>query len=1139
VTVRSTSGFEGLSALRDFALALSRGRHVGRTLARTEETFAALEANGDEGDGFREKQLLSEAEAGYRELIRRQLRQALTHRGRHLPQGMAAAYEEAERALNEVDQGDFPVERFLEGARGVEAFLSATSASVSATASWLDEIQTTTEQFSGVRADEWSLSEGARLVPLERGAALEVHGSGQAEWIERPIADCRLDLRYRPGSGAGVVLLRAVREPEGVTAYALRLEREQLVLEKRTPHGRRRLGLAQCALSRGEWYDLSMWLSTSLILVAVDGRPILQADDRPPLLGPGHVVLAGDRAKGIAYADIRLISAPRGMLPFPVEEHLRLPLSDLMFFEFPHPALTQVPTPSDVPIVVKPSGAPARLSPINAGRVPPDYTHTWAVDVTGFNSFRLQSSGIQPEWAEGDSLAVYDYSLPNPLVQTFDSDQDLITKSVTVQSPVEGESRRFYLTLRTGPGGSARGFQVSNVHSLGVGGNRKAVLVGDDLNYRPGGPLLDPAGVAGHTKLYAPWLPFSPGVPTGVSFPAPSPREGWYLLGRNTSNREAKFLALIYYNERTSRLRAYLYNLALSTDATYYEVSLSLAARAPGAAFSMLSGAFFNADPRPQRWSSASFTVPIWPPNSWAMVETPILYPMAEELPGAQHSPDPKLANHYYRPLYEEACEKGFSNMRLVVRAQGYQVGSIQGDLLGQAIGEAVQEASSSGHTGFDLLKGAASALASGKDYYDKGKDMHKSLQDFLSDKMKAGTPKSELQGLQALVGLGAGAVGGFLGIVGLGVGVYQAFFAKPDPLRLALELTIRGSMIGSMFTPLGTVEQTFFLPGRWSVEEAAQGNFPAGDLEWVDAEIPRYDRTLGHFGFRYDPGEVEFRLCQAYYAWDEEPESPLGDLRQYSRYVFPSREFVKQIDPPTPNAVVSIPRWLPVIFNPYAEILPLTPRPVATAVDHGIKITVDQPVTGSLLGIPEPWFEWSQDISPESHLNPELDDQSFPRGRFEVGAGSRMTIKVFPAEPTGIFPREATVLSLPQGIWLSVPPQAAFTPTTCRGFSDLVDLPTHTWWDVWVRGHYSSTTVSEALSPFPLRDIMYYWDLVYFHYPRSRKAANGDVPLYRGTAHLYSPVSIDHRSVGFNYTDDDGVWFYIIPKQKSQLLLS
>jgi hypothetical protein len=987
--------------------------------------------------------------------------------------------------------------------------------------------------------DGWTFTEGATVVPVGGEAALELAGDARAEWTAEVIRDGRVDFRYRQGDGVGLVMLRWSSTREGVRAYVLRLDQDRLALQWKGPRGTRRLADAPLGLTRAEWYDISVWLSGATVLIAVDARPILQVKDAAPWLEPGHVVFAGEGASGIAYRDVRLTAVPRGTLHLPLPEPLCSPLPD-QSFEFGSlvAGFALVPTPGDVPLEVRPFLGSKRPAPINAGEVPPDYTHTWAIDVAGIASFSLQFHSIQLQWDAGDSLVVFDFTLPNPVVGTFASDADLTGKTIAVQQPPGGGCTRFYLTLRTGPGGPPRRFQVAGLHTIGVGGNREALLVGDDLNYDRPGPLIDPSVVVAQEKLYAPWKPESPGVPIGVSMPAPTAREGWYLLARNTSNREAGFFSLLYYNERTSRLRAYLYNATLSTDATYYQVTFFLATRAPGASFVPLKGAFFHADPRPQRWSTASFTIPVWPQKHWAFVETPVLYPMAENLPAAQHPPDPALSAHYYRPLYEEACEHGLTNAKLVVTVQGYQMGTFQGDFVGQAIGEAVQKAASSGISGFDLLKGAASAIASGKDYYDKGKGMHQALRDFLNSKMQDGTPKSELQGLQALVGLGAGAFGGFLGVVGLGIGIYQAFFAKPEPLRLALELVIRGSMTGSMFTPLMPAEQTFFLPGRWSIQEAAEGNFPVSDTDRVDAEIARYDRTLGHFGFRYDPGRVQFRLLEAYYAWDDKPDYPFADLRDYARYIFPATDLQILVDPPTPNASVSIPEWLPVIYNPHAEIVPLKPIAVATAADHGIKLTIDGPVAGAFQDGPDPWFEWLQDISPASHIVPEPDDQGFPRGRTEIGVGSRMTVKVFPDEPRGLFPKQAWLIALPYGIWLSIPPDAGLAPATCRNFSELRDLPVHTWWDVYVESHHPSQPPVYQYSPYPLRDIIYYWDVAYFHYPRTRKAANGDVPLYRGNANLFAPVRIDHRSVGFNYTDDDGVWFPIVPEQKSVLLL-
>lgn len=1000
--------------------------------------------------------------------------------------------------------------------------------------SWIDRIQTTTESFQSVDRDMWSFTQGAKIVSTEEASVLELAEDARAEWHVRPIFDGRIDFRYRHENGIGLVLFRASAQESG-RAYTLRIEKDRLTIQRKGSRRQRRLAEVPLTLRGGEWYDISIWLSGHTLLVAVDCRPILQIKDDLPLLRKGSIAFACEGNCRVFVKDIRLITVPRGLCYLPMPEPVPPMVYEKSKWIGSLSDATLGSVPGDVPLEVKPFLGAKQPAAINAGVVPPDYTHTWAIDVMGISSFSFQYSGIQLQWDAGDSLAVLNYALSHPVVETFASDAELTTKKIQVQPPPGGGYTRFYLTLRTGSGGAPRRFKIACLHAIGVAGNCEALLTSDDLNYDKPGPLVDPQTVITHEKLYAPWKSDSIDVPIGVSMPAPSARDGWYLLARNTWSNEAGFFTLLYYNERTSRLRAYLYNDKLSTDATYYQVTVSIATRAPNAGYLPLQGALFHADPRPQRWSTANFTIPVWPPKNWAFLETPILYPMAEKLAAAQHPPEATLPECYYRPLYEEACEHGLTNAKLVITVQGYQMGTLQGDFVGQALGEAVQKATSSGISGFDMIKGAASALASGKDYYDKGKGIHQALQDFLNDKIKAGTPKSELQGLQALVGFGASAFGGFLGVVGLGIGIYQAFFAKPEPLRFALELAIRGTMSGSVFTPLMSSAQTFFLPGRWSIQEAAEGNFPADNTQLVDAQMARYDRTLGHFGFRYDPGRVQFRLLQAYYAWEDRPDNPLADLRDYERYIFPASDHRFLVDPPTPNASVHISEWLPVIYNPFAEITPLTPMPVATVADQGIKLTGDGPFNTDN---PDPWFEWLQDISPKSHIVPEPDDQSFPGNQTEYGIGSRLTIKVFPDEPRGLFPKQAALLELPNGIWLSIPPDQGIAPTTCRNFSEWRDIAVHTWWDVYVEAHRPVHPPEYQFSPYPLRDIIYYWDVAYFHYPRTRKAANGNVFLYRGVSPLLAPVSIDHRSVGFNYIDDDGVWFPMIPEHKSVLLL-
>jgi len=1129
---------DNLTALREIAFLLYDQVHQNTNITIAEETFVKRKMASDSGNKKSEQKWARIAEKEYRKAILTSLCRSCDLVKKDLPSALEQDYRKTRQILAEAENNKISIQKFIECTGTVRAFINLALHSVPRPFSHGNGIRYVSETFIDKIEKRWKFGKGVSLVSVGNEKIIAIVGDSYAEWKDQIVHDGRIDFRYRHGSGTGIIQFRSSAINERKGAYILSLEDNRLVLRQKNPQRTRQVGDAPLSLIREDWYDVSIWLAGSIIVIAVDGRPILHVRDDAPWLEPGYIIFAGEDASGIAFSNIRLTATPRGMLKFPDQDTLLLssPLkqlflkSDLKNKKI-HPKLSQL----YIPFEVKPYLGPKHPTPINAGDVPPNYHHTWAFDLLGLDSFSLAYNGIHLQWESGDSLSLYDYSLLNPLIATYTSDLDLTSTIVKVQQLKGGEYKRLYLCLRTGPEGTVRSFQVSGLHVPKAGVNLEALLIGDDLNYDQNGPLLDPDKVAGHEKIYAPWKPYSPGVIIGVSIPPPRAEDGWFLLANNTTQRETGVFTLLFYNERTSCLRAYLYNTSLSSDATFYRVTFSLAGRAPGIGFIPLKGAFFNADPRPQKWSSASFTIPIWPKKTWAFAETNLLYPMAEDLPGAKSPLGSTFPESYYRPLYEEEYEQGLNNCRLVITIQGFQLGELKGDLVGQAIGEAVQKTISSDITGFNLLKGAASAIITGKDYYDKGTNFHKSLQDFLNNKFKDGTPQSELQGLQALVGFGASAFGGFLGIVGLGIGIYQSFFAKSEPLRLSMEMVIRGSIAGSVFTPLMPANQSFFLPGRWSVQEAFQGNYPVNDPNRIDAELSRYDRILGHFGFRYDPGKIEFRLLQVYYCYgDDKPDDLIPDPVKTSRYIFPSIDHVIRSDPPTPNISLNIPSWLPVIYNPFAEIIPLRPMPVATATDNGIIINKEYADEKADMSNPNPWFDWRQDISPASHIIPEPGDNKFPRTLTEFGVGSRAMIKVFPMVPKALFPDGWLVKDLPNGIWLSIPPDTGPSVTTCRDFISLNDIPVHTWWDLYVDDDF----MYGPDLPNPLRDIIFYWDVAYFHYPRTRKSINGDVPLYRGSANLLSPVSIDHLHTGFNYSDDHGVWFPWVDKQKSQLLL-
>ena len=82
--------------------------------------------------------------------------------------------------------------------------------------------------------------------------------------------------------------------------------------------------------------------------------------------------------------------------------------------------------------------------------------------------------------------------------------------------------------------------------------------------------------------------------------------DGWYLVGQNINEYDrAEYIALLYYNEETSRLRVYLYNMfGAQKLVTFYKVRLSLLSRKQGAQDGLgeARGAFFPLDPSPRNW---------------------------------------------------------------------------------------------------------------------------------------------------------------------------------------------------------------------------------------------------------------------------------------------------------------------------------------------------------------------------------------------------------------------------------------------------------------------------------------------------------------------------------------------------------
>jgi hypothetical protein len=903
------------------------------------------------------------------------------------------------------------------------------------------------------------------------------------------------------------------------------------------------------------------------------------------------------------------------------------------------------------------------------------------------------------------------------LVTSITSNVDLWDNVLDISSlPQSGSGYvRLYVVLETSPMRAQRKLRIDGIKPVaGLAGAGEALLVGDDINYNTNGPFVDALDIHGKKNLCAPW---SPGCAN--TFAGPLERagrsEGWYLVGKNTKDARGDkgFFSLVYYNERISRLRVYLFNSSLSQDVTAYTIRVSLWGKT-SVGYKELRGAFFDLDARPARWSSAEMVLPVWPINTWTRVEIPMLYPMAESLYGIQDIEGERPCS--FRAVYEERMGESLRNVRLRIELTGYIKLSVEGDIDGKAVGTAIQQEDILEF--LTVVKGGFKAFKEGRDWYNTGEWSYKKI-------VKLGGG--------AIAASGVGYVSAAFAAVGAAVTFFDELFGD-DQLQLAVELALRAKLDGTVFGPLLQTKRyhDFYMPGRVSVQEAFfEGQ--AWDAAGIETAFPRYDRTMGHLGYCFDPSTLEIRVLRIDTVQEEntsrfmttthqfmEPDTvPLwpDDVHWLAYFVFPAssgiiyddeyfsfvvpgrralhdvsfHEFfddegdliatpedlppkgiaqgLKMIEPLghffSLNAAPVIDQMLPVIYNPYAELVMAAPTPVGDGpvetwvYPDSAELAPDIPpeerkstvhaVEGPLWTY-EPWYAYVQDMSWARHVTPEAADATFPKdekawkattegpqsylqvfngnGGFSLARGGYAGNRARAQIKYGIGTEETypRIGPLPHGIRINVKPLPQYVPGTYHDFEDTKAYTdegqmywaifykqepgaesTREWFpDIGIglpriryfNEHYEKPVLpltaasleapwsytnlfdtirpldpdhklDETLSvfarkypyerspegpgfrpfekddPFPLRDVIFHRDVVYFYYGRS-KALNYAVPGHRERRHLQAPITINLSRVLVDPRYDEHlggksrVW-YMAPsdlKLKSRLLV-
>lgn len=966
---------------------------------------------------------------------------------------------------------------------------------------WRDCVFRPLAEYDADTSRHWALPSGATLEPQDNLLHFEVAGGAQAVWSRQPFASGQIDLRCRLIAGSAIVSLRVSTEPSQC-AYAVQIAENGIVFSRRVGDGVRVLGSFAHEVEPGQWHDLTVAMHGSRVTVWFNGRRALTVIDTDPL-PPGALAFGGFDGSVIELADLLVwASLPwadsdatdiRDLIAARTRDFARFIRSldtGPLFFGPPAP-LPGVPIQFQKAVEAGINQPTVHMlsAEISSGLIPPNFIHSWAIDLRDIQSFAFDWGSHDPrqslDLGGGDRLYVVDAA--NQKLKEFKTtDHDWL-----VSLPATGATaydtpplRRIYLVLEASAKAASRRLTARGVIDFTPlaqsTGAEAALLVEDDLNYDSSlGPLFWATDAQGtRIPVGAPW-----GLPESihhyrVSLPAPNdkagpaPADGWYLVGKNiTEYAEAKtgYFSLVYYNERLGKVRIYLWNLNV-TDATAYWVTVALQKRT-AQGFEDLDGALFINDPRPTRWSKAMTIVPAWPQSKWSFVEIPmLLYPMATSLSGTLstgQSPGecrrwttkelqqqmekagvptaqaeelirrfrmrgmdsgwatlvavlvssqvtdtswmPQLLEVHkpecYRSVYEERIEPegGLCNFRLRIGIRPLDVGKAELDFIGKATGQGVQISAAST---VSLAEQAFDAFSKAGDWYGKGESLHKKIVELLDDQKKSGASAATLGLLGSLAAMGSSGWGAILAAVAIWVSIFKELFSDdPEPLRMAIELAIWGKVSGIVATEKQERNAFVYLPGRFSFPAA----FKDGKIHtrYMNNMLPRYDRTLGLFGFRYDPSTLRLPIGQRWYVSGDSP---------WAECVFPAEPYDGAANIETAAAPLerhltrSIDRWLPVIFNPYAEIVPVKPhlRAPASALENALGRfkwefgdTAPFPdflmpeftypaLKGEMVFSHEPWFDWVQDMSPKSHVAREPGDHSFPtKEDFKTGSSA------------------------------------------------------------------------------------------------------------------------------------------------------
>lgn len=751
---------------------------------------------------------------------------------------------------------------------------------------------------------------------------------------------------------------------------------------------------------------------------------------------------------------------------------------------------------------------------------------------------------------------------------------------------------RLYVQLETSSKHVKRRFVIDGFEtevSAPKGKEEGVYLVGDDVRYTSSnGQILEASEVSGTFNLPVKDasgkvvgvetidihkdVPIKPWWVGQNPLTIPKAADGWYLLNEYLKDDGQGFFAVTYYNEITSRLRIYLYDHLLAKQHTGFNVRVSLLGQEKkGGSYKELTGALVPVHTNPFLWSNTILPLQtlddiknpssgnVWSANKWGAVEVPLLIPMVHKMAaagphplGARKSP---AGTPYYRSLYDEALKLGMRSVRLKIEVCPFDEGTITGDWTGKATGEAIQTMKAAGDdpvaTAKDWMEKGVSIADGAKKGWDKFTEWYTKNE----DPKKKGSPKdSSINGgavafkaASKIVSTGLSIFSGGIGAAGSLLDLASDLFGlgpKKQPLELSLKLSMDGMLKGTQIVSFTPRQISFYLPGRFAIDEIIQNDeLPLSDQRAIDSALPRYDRRLGLFGYMYNPADVTFRMlrfAKYFYYHEDDPEPPKTDAFSY---VYPTTfadnpkyAKLKPGQGMIPAAYSDTINYaLPVIFNPYAEIVPAAPvttgsSRVAFYKKSDFKIWA---VPLELGQIDDNWWRrkyWTYDLSWKTQIPKPEPGDVLPTTPNKVEEGFYMRVTVYGNEE---FSDASTIYwydwTTPMGHTMQIVPKSSLRPQVFHSFKQLHTLKhsdhildvgaSYPYYDTpkWIGTEQEKQKHAPNHKLWPLFHVMFTWRHPYFYYARSRQRADGTVPRCGKSADFRAPITVETKEWSYS----------------------